>query len=410
MTEEQLKKLLAGLTQSARGAAQTGTGEDQYIGLIIDALKATGLEMPEFGARGEVKNEESLNEEQKLTLAVFNEIRSNKLFNDLVNKGRTEGPDAVNQLAQSEGFISQFQNITPSDTNQAGFERQVENTATGEKGTFQEVTAPDVSIQPAGEPEQLIEPTEEEDFNAGLQAILDSPDLTEDQRAAIQAIYSASVENDLETSERLIAAMQASAEFSDPFFKAQIRLVTDSLERSLKGLEGDLAFKQTQLENALSDLRADIGASQEHLSFQASQELESLARNYEVRLESNTQAMAATGFTASSRRVRSEGLLKEAHEGAVESTQRQLAFQTGGLQRQLTGAERDVALDVARYEELAAQGKLDILRKAESQVGTKELAGLGFTGLLGQEGVNIGGQIPRERLQSDLSFATSFVF
>lgn len=249
--------------------------------------------------------------------------------------------------------------------------------------------------------------------DAEFQQWLSSQNLSADQRAAIQAVYDSVSVNDIAKAQQVTEAMAAATKYSDPYFKAQISLVTDALSRGLAAQEGDLDFRMTSLQNALTSLQDNIAASKDHLSFQHQQELQQLARKYTADMEATANQMAATGFTTSSRRTRTEDMIGEINEGAVESSNRNLAYQTGNLNRQLSATEQDTALQLQNLQRLAAEGKIDLLRGAEEQVGTNNLAALGYTGLLGQtSGTTIGGQIPRQQTQDALSFAANsgFVF
>lgn len=229
--------------------------------------------------------------------------------------------------------------------------------------------------------------------------------LPADQQKAVQSVYDAVVNGDEDYAERIQAAMKAASQYSDPYFKAQTRLVSDALQRGLSAKEGDLSFNLSKLRSSLGDLQKDIAASKGQLSFQHDQELQQLGRRYEQGVLTTRQNMAATGFSSSTRRARSEELLGEENTGLVESSNRRYGFQTGALENQQMRAERDTSLQIARLQELAKSGKLDLLRSTEEQIGSKALSGLGYDTLGG-----IGGQIPRQQTQDQLSFASSFVF
>ena len=239
-----------------------------------------------------------------------------------------------------------------------------------------------------------------------LQAILNNPNLAEDQKQVIQSIYDAVTTNDADTAERLQAAMKAASEFSSPYFKAQISLAVDALNRGLKSQEGDLAFEEQSLQNTLKDLQDNLAASRDYLSFQHQQELGNLAKRYEADLTTTRENMAATGFTTSTKRARAEQLLSEENQGLVESSNKGLSFQTGNLQRQQTASERDTAAQIANLQRLAAEGKLNLYRQGEEAVGTKNLPTVSGLNPLG----GVGGSIPRQQATDAFSFASNFVF
>ena len=242
--------------------------------------------------------------------------------------------------------------------------------------------------------------------NADLDAILTNPNLTADMKAAIQAIYNAVESNDADTAARIQSAMKAASEFSDPYFKAQIRLATDSLQRGLTGKEGDLAFAESQKKAALEELRTSTSASKDLLSFEHQQELKNLATKYETDIETTQQNLAATGFTSSSRRARAESILAEQNQGLVESSNKTYGYQTGNLDRTLASNITSTVAEIENLRRLNEEGKLDLLRQTEEKVGSSTLGGLGYGNLLG----GVGGDIERQKALDQFQFASNFVF
>ena len=237
-----------------------------------------------------------------------------------------------------------------------------------------------------------------------LNAILNNPNLTPDMKAAIQSVYNATVEGDADKAARIAKAMSAASEFSSPYFKAQIRLATDALQRGLSAKEGDLSFAEQQQRSALEELQANTAASKDQLSFQHAQELQGLARKYETDLSTTQDNLASAGFTSSSKRSRAESLLAEQNQGLVESSNKQFNYQTGNLDRSLSYQQQNTQAQIENLRRLAEEGKLDLLRQTEQSVGSTNLSG--YNNLLG----NIGGEIPRAQAQDQLSFASNFVF
>ena len=243
-------------------------------------------------------------------------------------------------------------------------------------------------------------------IDPSLLGILDNPNLSGDQKAAIQAIFNAVKSNDTDTAKRVKEAMEAASKFSDPYFKAQVRLATDALSRGLSSKEGDLAFAEKQKMDALKELRDSTVASKDLLSFQQQQELKQLGDKYEADLGNTRDALAASGFTSSSKRARAEQILNENNTGLVESSNKQFGYKTGNLDRTLASAETSTADEIANLRRLTSEGKLDLTRNAEATVGTDNLSSLGYTGLLG----GVGGEVPRKQVQDQLAFASNFVF
>ena len=242
--------------------------------------------------------------------------------------------------------------------------------------------------------------------NVDLDAILNNPNLSADQKAAIQAIFGAVQSNDVDTATRIQEAMKAASAFSDPYFRAQIRLATDALNRGISGKEGDLAFAESEKKAALEELKASTAASKDQLSFAHTQELQNLARKYETDIATTQDNLAATGFTSSSKRARAEQILGEQNTGLVESSNKQYGYQTGNLDRTLASNEVSTQASIANLQRLAAEGKLDLFRQAEQSVGTTNLPAVNGLTPVG----DVGGTIPRQQATDAFSFASNFVF
>ena len=241
---------------------------------------------------------------------------------------------------------------------------------------------------------------------AELDAILNNPNLAADQKAAIEAIFNAVQSNDADTASRLQEAMRAATEFSDPYFKAQIRLATDALSRGLSAKEGDLAFAESEKRAALEELRANTEASKGQLSFQHTQELQQLAQKYETDLSTVRDNMAASGFTSSTKRARAEQILGEQNTGLVESSNKQYGYQKGNLDRSLSATSVRTQAQIENLRRLAAEGKLNLFRSTEETVGSASLPTVGGLNPLG----GVGGTIPRQQATDAFSSASSFVF
>lgn len=242
--------------------------------------------------------------------------------------------------------------------------------------------------------------------DASLAEVLNNPNLTPDQKNMIQQIYDAVSNNDVDTANKLSAAMKSAIEFSNPYFKAQVRLATDALERGITAQEGDLAFKEKQLNNILQDTLSDVASAKGYLSFQETQQLNDLARKKKQELDTTAEQMAALGKTSSSVRTKKEQLIKDVNQGLVESTTRAFSEKQTGLTNQASRLSRDTQQNIDRYKELAAAGKLDLLRSTEEKVGSTNLGNLGVSDLLG----NITGSITQNQAKDALSFASNFVF
>ena len=258
------------------------------------------------------------------------------------------------------------------------------------------------TLGPGGQITNTTQPTGQSDqeFNQWL----GGQNLSDDQRQAIQAIYDAVGSNDYDYARRIIEAMQAAAKFSDPYFKSQVRLVLDGLQRGLEGQEGDLEYDEGVMSRSLDALKADIAASKEQLTFNQLQEMKQLEQSFAVTLDNTQNDLASRGFTQSSRRAKTEGILQDNYEGMVESSNKNLQFSLEGKDRALATGGANIAAQIANVQRLAAEGKIDLLRKAEEQVGSSTLGGNGYQTL-----GNVGGEIPRAQYLDQVSFANNYV-
>ena len=135
--------------------------------------------------------------------------------------------------------------------------------------------------------------------------------------------------------------------------------------------------------------------------------LAGIERVYTQQLQSTRDSLAASGFTQSTRRANQENLLQEEKSSLVESQQRQLAYNTSTLDQQLASSQRDTQQEIQRLSDVATQQKTDLLRTAESQLGTSNLPNLN-TDISPLGGIT--GSLPQQQLQDTLNAAVGFTF
>lgn len=231
--------------------------------------------------------------------------------------------------------------------------------------------------------------------------------LSTDEQDALKAVFGAIVENDAEAAGKLESAFRAATKLADPYFAQKIRIAADAIQRGYVSIEDEGAFKEEQLRNALTDLRTDLNNKREYLTFQEQNELRDIERQYGQELETTRQNLAASGFTSSSRRAQKEELLQETKDGMVESTNRKFGYERTADENNLLRGERDTASEIERLRQLTEEGKIDLLRKGEEQLGSKGISdlGLNYTPLGG-----IYGTIPEERQLDIINSVKDFVF
>ncbi len=228
--------------------------------------------------------------------------------------------------------------------------------------------------------------------------------LSADDQSAVQAVFEAIVANDPAAASRLAGAFSAATKIADPFFAQQIRLAADAINRGFVSIDQEEAFKEEQLRNSLKDLQTYIANKQQFLSLEEANVLRGIERSFEQALDTTRQNLAATGFGSSTRRTQKETILGEEREDLVESTERRFGFQQEESRLGLERGERDVSADIERLTQLAQEGRLDLLRQGEEQLGS---AGLGnLPGLAGEAPIgDIFGTIPQQR-QADIIAGT----
>ena len=125
--------------------------------------------------------------------------------------------------------------------------------------------------------------------------------------------------------------------------------------------------------------------------------------------------MAASGFTNSSKRDRATTILNTENAGLVESTNKKYAYEAANNARTMDLNRTDTAAEVARLQQMAAEGKLALLRDTESKLGSDALSG--FSGLPASplvDGFNnvLGGQVGSQNYdltKEIISQASNFV-
>ena len=238
-----------------------------------------------------------------------------------------------------------------------------------------------------------------------VNALIKNSTATDDQKTIAQNLYDIVTTNSTALAERMRAALAAGTEFSDPYFKAQAAIVSDELQRTLSGNEGDLQYKEQTLSRTLNDLQNNINASREYMDLSQTQELDQLAKKYKVDLETTQQNLASVGKSSSSVRSEAEGLLKEQNEGLISSSKRKFGYEMGNLERQLSTSQTNMAAQIAQLRDENRQKRIAALRLTEEKIGTEAMRGLGYNDVLG----NVGGSIAQNARKDAYGFANAFV-
>lgn len=231
--------------------------------------------------------------------------------------------------------------------------------------------------------------------------------LSEDQQQAVLQVYQAIAANDTDNAERLAAAFKTSAAISDPFFKQELRLAVDAIERGFVSIDQEEEYKARQLQQNQQELEQDLQTKKDYLNFEEQAALRQIGRQYGEDLKAVRQSMAATGKTFSSERAETEGLLEESTGDLRESTQRKFGIQQTEIQQTGERASRTTQQELDRLTELSKDKRISLLREAEAQVGTKNLPDLNTN--LSPLG-DIVGDIPQRQTSDIISGAQNLLF
>lgn len=263
------------------------------------------------------------------------------------------------------------------------------------------------------EPEKKKEETKSDYVKADDTELRNSEEfklLSKDDQDAVLAVFNAVASNDAAQANRLASAFKAATKLNDPIFNEQLRLATDAIERGYVAIDEEADYKEMQLKRRRDDVRADYEKRKQFLTLEQASDLRSIERQYSTELEDTRQSLAATGKISSSQRVQKETMLEDTFGDLRSSTNRKFAYEMDAEDTNVARSDRDVQAELARLHELTKTGKVDFLRKAEEQVGSKNFSRLSRLDPNYKPLGNIYGEIPRNKIEDTLKAATSFVF
>lgn len=232
--------------------------------------------------------------------------------------------------------------------------------------------------------------------------------LDEDRRQAVLAVFQAIASNDTERANQIMAAFEASTAVSDPFFKQELRLAKDAIERGFVAIDKEEEFRTKQLQRNLADVKQDLITRKDQLSFEEQSALKDIERQYTNTIKETRQNLASTGKTFSSERDLTEQMIEESTGQMRESTARQFGLQNLELQRTGERTERDTQSEIERLAEITKQNRIDFLRTGEAKVGTKNISSI-YKGGLKPLG-DIVGDIPQRQFEDVLRGTQNLIF
>jgi peptidoglycan hydrolase-like protein with peptidoglycan-binding domain len=213
------------------------------------------------------------------------------------------------------------------------------------------------------------------------QAFFSSADFTglpKDQQDAIRAIFNTVQTNDSQKKDLLQKAIEKATENADPIFKQTLRLSLDALDRGFTDADNDLQYNERKLTDQLARLREDTKYNKNDLTIEQQNELKQLEDSYAQQLGDTRQNLAASGFTDSSRRIKSEDILNKTKGNLVESSNRKFADQIRTLDNGLSRGEADTTTEIQRLRDLTAGKKTTLGRTTEEKVGSANLNKSGY--------------------------------
>lgn len=234
--------------------------------------------------------------------------------------------------------------------------------------------------------------------------------LPEDQQEAVRQVYSIIAENNIDQAERLKAAFETAAKISDPFFKQQILLARDAIDRGFVSITEEADYQERQLTDRLNDLRTDLEARKDFLNLEETAALKGIEREYGQNQKALRQSLAARGMSSSSERVERERLLDETTGDLRETTKRRFGVQKQEAENQLERGKRDTQKEMQRLAELTKSKQVDLFREAEATLGTTGLDGLGGLGTDIDPIGGITGDIKQKQTSDIIQGAQNLIF
>ncbi len=197
--------------------------------------------------------------------------------------------------------------------------------------------------------------------------------LPSDMQDFLKTYYSTISTGSKENQERLLKALDIAQGQSNAYIGEIIRTTKSELERQI-GIKTDDANSQIQeLVTGINRIKQDLATGEGDLTVEEQAELKRLQRNYEMKLESLRENVAAAGLTFSSRRALAENRLSEEQTDYVESTERKYARELRDLRLRAARGEEDAQRELSEIERGRDIDITTLSRTAEQKVGTENL-------------------------------------
>jgi len=168
-------------------------------------------------------------------------------------------------------------------------------------------------------------------------------------------------------------ALDLAEEQANPYWKEQIRIFKDEVQRSIGSLESDLEERAETLSRRKKEIQEDLIYNKEYLSTSEQSELARQARKYDQELETVRSKMAERGLSFSSIRGKAEERLAEEKEDMVESIEREYGKKERDIKVEAERKTKEIQDALKTLERTGGEKKEEVARKAEQYLGTEKL-------------------------------------
>jgi hypothetical protein len=200
--------------------------------------------------------------------------------------------------------------------------------------------------------------------------------LNPDRQSYIRAYYDILSQNEKENQERLKEALEVAKSQADPYFAEQLNIAQSELLIALGEQKEDFASKQRDLQLRIDQIKEDLKTGKERLTVDQQAELARREREYEYQLESLREDAAARGLTFSTQRALAESRQATEQADIVESTKRSFQREVEDLQTRAARGETEAQNLLEDYERAYGENVGQLVRGAETTLGTAGLPSL----------------------------------
>ena len=196
---------------------------------------------------------------------------------------------------------------------------------------------------------------------------------TPEQKQLLALTYNTTQARTAEESKLAQESLQEAIKLVDPYFREQIRIAQDQIQRSVGSVTQDAQTQVNSLQERVKQIQDDLSFNRNQLSLEQQAELSQQLQENQIQLETLHQNYAEAGLIFSSPRELAEQRLKDTQQGIAESSARRYGrslreLEVGG-QRQL----QESAQQIASTERQKQERLTDISRQGESALGTKNV-------------------------------------